>query len=88
MIVGWPLDRFAEAAGLDRAAALTILRAAVADGTVMRVETGGRVLFARVDGGAITDITPAAALAAAATPKPTPKPGRRPADRKPRKRNR
>ena len=79
MIVGWPLDRFAEAAGLDRAAALTILRAAVADGTAMRVETGGRVLFARVDGGAITDITPAAALAAA-TPKQT-KPGRRPADR-------
>lgn len=86
MIVGWPLDRFAEAAGLDRAAALVILRAAVADGTAMRVETGGRVLFARVGGGAITDITPAAALATAA-PKPTPKPGRRPADRQ-RKRKR
>lgn len=80
MIVGWPLDRFAEAAGLDRASALSLLRAAVADGTAMRVETGGRVLFARVDGGAITDITPAAALAAA-TPKQTPKPGRQPADR-------
>lgn len=86
MIVGWPLDRFAEAAGLDRAAALAILRAAVADGTAMRVEAGGRVLFARVGGGAITDITPAAALATAA-PKPTPKPGRRPADRQ-RKRKR
>lgn len=55
-LTGWTLDQLAEATGVERRQAARVLMSAVARGEVVEMHCGGKTLFARLGGGAITEV--------------------------------
>lgn len=55
-LLGWAVDDFARATGVDRIQALTFLRQEMKAGRVVRLQCGERVLWARLGGGHITEV--------------------------------
>lgn len=57
-LVGWPVETIAAEIGADRRQVQMLLYREVAAGRIVELRCGGRVLYARLGGGAITEVPP------------------------------
>lgn len=55
-LVGWSFEKLAAETGIDRVQAFRVLERGVREGSIVRLECGGKTLYARLGGGLIEEL--------------------------------